>query len=71
MKNIKFDKLSIYPKDLAKKSSGFSGADIKNMVNIAILNAVKHNRTEANNSDFEFALDRIAMGIGRSNMLVS
>ena len=28
-------------------------------------------RTEANNSDFEFALDRIAMGIGRSNMLVS
>lgn len=62
---------TIKANDLAKKSSGFSGADIKNMVNLAILNAIKNNRNEAAHSDFEFALDRISMGVGRSSMLIS
>ena len=33
------------------------------MVNLAILNAIKHNRFKAENDDFEFSLDRIQMGI--------
>jgi ATP-dependent metalloprotease len=41
------------------------------MVNIAILNAVKMDRTSANRNDFEFALDRISMGVGRSSLFVS
>lgn len=41
------------------------------MVNISILNAIKHSRTEATVGDFDFALDRIAMGIGRTNMLIT
>jgi ATP-dependent metalloprotease len=38
---------------------------------MSILNAVKHKRKQANVLDFEFALDRISMGIGRTNLLVS
>ncbi len=41
------------------------------MVNVAILNAVKYKKKYANRDDFEFALDRISMGIGRKNMVVS
>jgi len=56
---------------LARRTIGFSGADIQNMVNIAILNAVKNNRKDANADDFEYAMDRITMGIGRKKMFVS
>jgi len=56
---------------LARRTIGFSGADIQNMVNIAILNAVKNNRKDANAEDFEYAHDRITMGIGRKMMFVS
>jgi len=41
------------------------------MVNISILNALKNSRNKANYVDFDFALDRISMGVGRKNMLVS
>jgi len=41
------------------------------MVNVAILNAIKHSRLEATVRDFDFALDRIAMGIGRTNMMIT
>lgn len=56
---------------MAKATTGFSGADIKNFVNIAILNAIKEGRKFANHNDFEFALDRVTMGIGRKSMHVS
>lgn len=41
------------------------------MVNVAILNAIKENRSIAENKDFDFAIDRISMGIGRKNMVIS
>ena len=41
------------------------------MVNIAILNAIKFNRNIAKQEDFEFAFDRISMGIGRKNLAIS
>ena len=41
------------------------------MVNISILNALKHDRKLANYVDFDFALDRISMGVGRKNMLIT
>lgn len=50
---------------LARKSIGLTGADIQNIVNIAILNAIRYQRTVADSSDFDFALDRTRMGIGR------
>lgn len=68
---MKYDTTNIQPEYLARQTSGFSGADIQNMVNLAILNAIKHDRQVAARGDFEFALDRISMGIGRKNMHVS
>lgn len=41
------------------------------MVNIAILEAIKNEKNEATSNDFEFAMDRISMGIGRKNLVVS
>ena len=35
------------------------------------MNAIKEGRKLANHSDFEFALDRVTMGIGRKSMHVS
>ncbi|KAL4460263.1 hypothetical protein ABPG74_000014 [Tetrahymena malaccensis] len=70
LKKIQTDQ-SVKSKELAKQTSGFTGADIANMVNISILNALKHNRQVSNKLDFDFALDRISMGIGRKNMFVT
>ena len=58
-------------KMVAKKSIGFSGADIKNLVNTAIIHAVKKNRTLATDADFDFAYDRIRMGVRRNNDMYS
>ena len=41
------------------------------MINVSILNALKNKRKKANYVDFDFALDRIAMGVGRKSMLIS
>ncbi|CAD8199289.1 unnamed protein product [Paramecium pentaurelia] len=71
LKKIKFDEKKVLPSNLARQTSGFSGADIQNMVNVAILNAIKNERQIAITEDFEFAIDRISMGIGRKNMHVS
>ncbi|EGR31772.1 metalloprotease m41 ftsh, putative [Ichthyophthirius multifiliis] len=70
LKNIKIQN-DIQAKELARQTTGFSGADIQNMVNISILNAIKDNRDNANLKDFDYALDRIAMGVGRKNMFIT
>ena len=41
------------------------------MVNVAILNAIKENRKLAELKDFDYAIDRIQMGIGRKNMVIT
>lgn len=56
---------------IVKATTGFSGSAIKNLVNIAVLNAVKNKREKAVHEDFEHALDRVTMGVGRKKMLVS
>ncbi|CAD8190348.1 unnamed protein product [Paramecium octaurelia] len=71
LQKIKYDVQKVLPSNLARQTSGFSGADIQNMVNVAILNAIKYDRQTATTEDFEFAIDRIAMGVGRKNMHVS
>jgi ATP-dependent metalloprotease len=41
------------------------------MVNVAILQAIRQGRDTASQNDFEFAKDRIRMGIGRKSLTVS
>lgn len=50
---------------------GFSGAEIENLVNTAITEAVHKGKLLADLSDFEYARDRIMMGIERKKLSMS
>ena len=48
--------------DLARGTTGFSGADLENLLNEAALHAVRNGRTEIAQPDVEEARDKILMG---------
>jgi len=56
---------------LARGSSGFSGADLANLVNEAALNAARYNQKTVRMYDFEFAKDKVMMGSERRSMIIS
>jgi cell division protease FtsH len=56
---------------LARAIPGFTGADIENMVNEAILIAVMHDKDIVEMIDFEYAKDKILMGRERKGLLIS
>lgn len=58
----------ITAKNLAQMTPGFTGAEIENLVNTAISEAVHNNKELADKTDFEFARDRIMMGIERKKL---
>ncbi|MBI2833296.1 MAG: ATP-dependent metallopeptidase FtsH/Yme1/Tma family protein [Acidobacteria bacterium] len=56
---------------LARGTSGFSGADLANLVNEAALNAARYNQKVVRMGDFEFAKDKVLMGSERRSMIIS
>jgi cell division protease FtsH len=56
---------------LARGTSGFSGADLANLVNEAALSAAGHNQKVVKMGDFEFAKDKVLMGAERRSMIIS
>jgi cell division protease FtsH len=56
---------------LARGTSGFSGADLANLVNEAALNAARYNLKVVRMMDFEFAKDKVLMGAERRSMIIS
>ena len=56
---------------LARGTSGFSGADLANLVNEAALNAARYNQKVVRMQDFEFAKDKVLMGSERRSMIIS
>jgi cell division protease FtsH len=56
---------------LARGTSGFSGADLANLVNEAALNAARYNKKVVTMVDFEFAKDKVLMGAERRSMIIS
>jgi cell division protease FtsH len=54
---------------IARATTGFSGADLSNLVNEAALMAARKNRKEILNSDFDEALDKILLGTTRASLL--
>jgi cell division protease FtsH len=56
---------------LARGSSGFSGADLANLVNEAALNAARYNQKVVRMADFEYAKDKVLMGAERRSMIIS
>lgn len=47
---------------LAKRTPGFSGADLENVLNESAIMAVRHNETEITMADVDEAIDRVMMG---------
>jgi len=55
--------------EIAGSTIGFSGADLKNLVNEAALFAAREGKSQVNTIDFETARDKILMGVPREEVL--
>jgi len=55
--------------EIAGSTIGFSGADLKNLVNEAALYAAREGKSQVNTVDFETARDKILMGVPREEVL--
>ncbi len=53
--------------NLAKRTPGFSGADLENLLNEAALLAVRRNKTEITMSEVDEATDRVLMGPAKTS----
>jgi len=56
---------------LARGTPGFTGADLANLVNEAALNAARYDKKKVQMVDFEFAKDKVIMGVERKSMMMS
>ncbi len=61
----------VKPSVIARGTSGFSGADLANLVNEAALFAARANRRTVTMDEFEKAKDKIMMGAERRSMVMS
>ncbi len=56
---------------IARSTPGFSGADLQNLVNESALHAARKGRTKITMEDFEYAKDKVMMGVERKSLLIS
>ncbi len=56
---------------VARSTPGFSGADLENLVNESALRAAHVGRTKISMQDFEFAKDKVLMGVERKSLIIS
>ncbi len=56
---------------VARKTAGFSGADLKNLVNEAALLAARKQNKVVDKEDFDEARDKIVMGIAKENVMMN
>jgi cell division protease FtsH len=56
---------------IARRTPGFTGADLANLVNEATLLAVRHNKDKVGNEEFEQAIDRIIAGLEKKNRVLN
>jgi cell division protease FtsH len=64
--NKKYDK-NIIIEHIADLTNGMSGADLKNLINEAIISSIKRNSTMIENTDILNSLDKILIGIIKRN----
>ncbi|MCF0234123.1 MAG: ATP-dependent zinc metalloprotease FtsH, partial [Thermoguttaceae bacterium] len=71
--NVYLKKIPVAPdvdvEALAKKTVGFTGADIRNLVNEATLWATRNDKEEVNAADFDFAFEKIELGLKRDEII--
>jgi cell division protease FtsH len=56
---------------IARGTPGFSGADLENLVNEAALIAARSNKKYLEMVDFEYAKDKVVMGVERRSLVLS
>jgi cell division protease FtsH len=56
---------------IARGTPGFAGADLSNLVNEAALIAARLNKKKVQMSDFEFAKDKVLMGVERKTLMLT
>jgi cell division protease FtsH len=56
---------------IARGTPGFAGADLSNLVNEAALIAARRNKKRVEMEDFEFAKDKVLMGVERKTMMLT
>ena len=56
---------------VARGTPGFSGADLANLVNEAALIAARLNRKQVAMEDFEYAKDKVLMGVERKTLMLT
>ncbi|MFA4829690.1 MAG: ATP-dependent zinc metalloprotease FtsH [Thermodesulfovibrionales bacterium] len=69
-KNIPLDE-NVTLELIARGTPGFTGADLANLVNEAALLAARKSKSNVDMSDFEFAKDKVLMGVERKSMIIS
>lgn len=58
-------------KVLAKRTPGFTGADLQNLLNEAALLAARHNKTKIDMDDLEEAIDKVMAGPEKKSRIIS
>lgn len=58
-------------KVLAKRTPGFTGADLQNLLNEAALLAARHNKTKIQMDDLEEAIDKVMAGPEKKSRIIS
>lgn len=69
MRNMSIE-AKIDPAVIARGTSGFSGADLENLVNQAAVHASKNSAKKVGMSDLDWARDRIIMGAEKKTMVI-
>ncbi|HWQ88467.1 MAG TPA: ATP-dependent zinc metalloprotease FtsH, partial [Desulfitobacteriaceae bacterium] len=69
-KNVKMEK-DIDLKEIAKATSGASGADLANIINEGALHAIREGRSKVNQSDLEYSIEIVVAGYQRKNAVIS
>ena len=69
-RNKKFDK-EVNFEAVARRTPGFSGAELENILNEAALLAARANRTSINMQDIDEATDRVMMGPAKKSRAIS
>src|SRR5262249_61897086 len=56
---------------IARGTPGFAGADLANLVNEAALIAARRNKKKVEMEDFEYAKDKVIMGVERKTLMLT
>lgn len=71
LNKIKYNGEMVDKEKIVQLSVQFTGADIKNLVNLAGFNAVNKGKELVDQADLEEAFDRIVMGLSRRSLMIS